>query len=156
LSLACCPHAFSSKSCTQYFTDVILSSDRDADESERESRETAHALVRSINQACPSLLANVIPQLEQELDVEDNGLRYLATKTLGQMFADRGDIIRTHRSAWEVWLGRMKDINSPVRIALLEGLKGVLARHAVPLQDVQGTLHAISELTSAADFEQRS
>jgi sister-chromatid-cohesion protein PDS5 len=122
----------------QYFTDVILSSDSQGDGSDREAREEAHDLVRAINRACPSLLANVIPQLEQELDVADHGPRYLATKTLGHMFAERPSIIRTHRTAWEAWLKRMKDISSQVRIALLEGLKGVLARHMEPLQDVQG------------------
>ena len=50
----------------QYFTDLIVNNARDED---FEEVRNAHELIKQLNRACPSLLHNVVPQLEEELKV---------------------------------------------------------------------------------------
>ena len=52
--------------------------------------EKAHRLLRELWRACPLVLQNVVPQLEQELSVENVQLRVLATETLGDMASGIG------------------------------------------------------------------
>ncbi|KAL0958138.1 hypothetical protein HGRIS_000306 [Hohenbuehelia grisea] len=79
---------------SQYFTDIIVNhspeNDPDADEDDDDhfaAVRTAHDLIARIHRACPALLHSVVPQLEEELRVEDATLRGLATQTLGDMYA---------------------------------------------------------------------
>ncbi|TBU45152.1 armadillo-type protein [Dichomitus squalens] len=109
----------------QYFTDIIV--DR-AREEEFDEVQTAHDLIQQLNRACPSLLHNVVPQLEEELRVEQLQLRLMATQTLGEMFADKHgqDLVHKYPSTWAHWLKRMNDKNIAVRQAWVEKMKGVL------------------------------
>ena len=50
----------------------------------------AHALLRELWRASPSVLQNVIPQLEAELSAENFQLRLLATETLGDIVSGIG------------------------------------------------------------------
>lgn len=95
---------------SKYFNDVILeasSSSRshrrssgemeDPDESalgpsEDDLKELykAHRLLRELWRACPTVLQNVIPQLEAELSAENLQLRLLATETLGDVISGIG------------------------------------------------------------------
>jgi len=50
----------------------------------------AHRLLRELWRACPTVLQNVIPQLEAELSAENLQLRLLATGTLGDMVSGIG------------------------------------------------------------------
>ena len=60
--------------------------------SEEELHETrkAHRLLRELWRSTPSVLQDIIPQLEMELGAEDVELRKLATETLGDMVAGIG------------------------------------------------------------------
>jgi sister chromatid cohesion protein PDS5 len=102
---------------SQYFNDVILESsnmtgkgtkladyrrssitaDSDDEEgltgpTEADLRELnkAHRLLRELWRASPSVLQNVIPQLEAELSAENIQLRLLATETLGDIISGIG------------------------------------------------------------------
>ncbi|KAI9742635.1 MAG: hypothetical protein M1818_003776 [Claussenomyces sp. TS43310] len=102
---------------SQYFNDVILDAsssngktlrphdhrrssitiDSDDDEvdagpSEADLKELhkAHKLLRELWRASPSVLQNVIPQLEAELSAENVQLRLLATETLGDIISGIG------------------------------------------------------------------
>ncbi|PIL27726.1 hypothetical protein GSI_10879 [Ganoderma sinense ZZ0214-1] len=109
----------------QYFTDIIV--DR-AREEEFEEVQTAHDLIQQLNRACPSLLHNVVPQLEEELRVEQLQLRLMATQTLGEMFADKHgqDLVQKYPTTWAHWIKRMNDKNIAVRQTWVEKMKGVL------------------------------
>jgi sister-chromatid-cohesion protein PDS5 len=50
----------------------------------------AHRLLRELWRACPTVLQNVIPQLEAELSAENLQLRLLATETLGDIVSGIG------------------------------------------------------------------
>ena len=109
----------------QYFTDVIV--DR-AREEEYDEVQTAHDLIQQLNRACPSLLHNVVPQLEEELRVEEVQLRTMATKTLGEMFSDKHgyDLTQKYPSTWAHWMGRRNDKSVVVRSTWVEAMKGIV------------------------------
>ncbi|TDZ31833.1 Sister chromatid cohesion protein pds5 [Colletotrichum spinosum] len=94
---------------SQYFSDVILDASRfaaktvgkhdDEDDedaprgptdAELKELRKAHYLIRELWRACPSVLQNVIPQVEAELSADNVDLRHLATETLGDMIAGLG------------------------------------------------------------------
>ncbi|KAI1326404.1 armadillo-type protein [Xylariaceae sp. FL0255] len=95
----------------QYFSDVILDvsgkgghggggrkDDDDSDDdnvngpSEADFKELrkAHLLLRELWRAAPTVLSNVVPQVDAELSADDLSLRLLATETLGDMIAGIG------------------------------------------------------------------
>ncbi|KAI1173952.1 armadillo-type protein [Nemania sp. FL0916] len=95
----------------QYFSDVIMDvsgkgghanghkddeqSDDDAGPSgpsEADFRELrkAHQLMRELWRAAPTVLSNVIPQVDAELSADNVSLRLLATETLGDMISGIG------------------------------------------------------------------
>ncbi|EIW77089.1 cohesin-associated protein Pds5 [Coniophora puteana RWD-64-598 SS2] len=109
----------------QYFTDIIVAHSREEDLDEIRK---AHDLVKQLSRACPALLHSVIPQLEEELRVEDVQVRLMATQALGDMFADKGgaDLIRKYPTAWAVWQMRRNDKAPAVRLKLVESAKGLI------------------------------
>lgn len=92
---------------TQYFNTVIVDAgtltadddrikykkghgdDEEDDESLSDLRK-AHRLLRELWRACPDVIANVIPQVEAELQADSVALRRLATETLGDITAGIG------------------------------------------------------------------
>lgn len=100
---------------------------------------TAHNLIRQINRSVPSLLTNVIPQLEEELATENAAYRRLATEVLGLMFGEKpgqGDLAHRHPSTWKLWLGRSRDKTPAVRMALVSSLKGIWTQHPELANDI--------------------
>lgn len=96
---------------SQYFSDVILNASgfatrangyRPGDDSDEEdtnagpsdadlkSLRQAHLLIRELWRAAPTILQNVIPQLEAELSADNVHLRLIATETFGDMISGIG------------------------------------------------------------------
>nr|WJN24942.1 cohesin maintenance factor [Pseudozyma pruni] len=139
------------KNVAQYFNEVILSATSEDDQDERlETLQTAHSLIVQINRVVPSLLLNVIPQLEEELRAEDVQLRVLATKVLGQMFAGKpsstaaesSDLARRYAGTWRAWLGRANDKSSSLRVVWAESTKPILVHHPELRHDITPHLEA--------------
>ncbi|KAJ2888120.1 Sister chromatid cohesion protein pds5 [Coemansia asiatica] len=142
----------------QYFNDVIVSAaqqrvgqmqqqlqQQHADgEGQRQNRSSAatgsledlrsaHFLILELNKAAPGTLLNVIPQVEEELSVDDVDIRVLATDVLGEMFAEKGfTLAKRYESTWRTWKGRRADTSSLVRVQWVE--------HAVSLYQHQPQL----------------
>ncbi|KAH9941134.1 armadillo-type protein [Epithele typhae] len=123
----------------QYFTDIIV--DR-AREEEYDEVQVAHDLIQQLNRACPSLLHNVVPQLEEELRVEHVQLRVMATKTLGEMFSDKHgfDLTQKYHSTWQHWLGRRNDKSVLIRSIWVESMKGVIVSLPQVQRETEETL----------------
>jgi len=105
---------------------------------------TAHSLIRQINRSVPSLLTNVIPQLEEEL-VTDKGPEYrkLATEVLGQMLGEKmgqGDLAAKYPATWRNWLARGRDKAVVVRVAMTEALGKIWSEHPELVADIEGEL----------------
>ncbi|KIK28244.1 hypothetical protein PISMIDRAFT_673926 [Pisolithus microcarpus 441] len=127
----------------QYFTDIIITNSRDLQsESDFEEIRTAHELVKQLARSCPSLLHSVIPQLEEELRVEEVQVRLIVTQTLGEMFGDKGgsDLIRKYPSTWSVWLMRKGDKAAPVRLKLVESARGLVLNLPEHRETIEGIL----------------
>ncbi|KAF9226311.1 hypothetical protein BS17DRAFT_794477 [Gyrodon lividus] len=113
----------------QYFTDIIVTNSRDLDsESDFDEIRTAHDLVKQLSRSCPSLLHSVIPQLEEELRVDQIQVRLIVTQALGEIFAEKGgaDLVKKYPTTWNVWLMRKNDKAAAVRLKLVESAKGLL------------------------------
>ena len=109
----------------QHFTDIIVANSNQEDFSEI---RVAHELIKRLHHSCPGLLHSVIPQLEEELRVEETTLRSIATQALGEMFADKGgsDLVKKYPTTWNIWISRKMDKSSAVRLAFVEVVRGVL------------------------------
>ncbi|KAJ2727072.1 Sister chromatid cohesion protein pds5 [Coemansia sp. Benny D115] len=82
---------------------------------------SAHYLILELNRSAPGTLLNVIPQLEEELSVEDVDIRILATGVLGEMFIEKGfTLAKRYDSTWKTWKGRRADTSPLVRIQWVE------------------------------------
>lgn len=128
----------------QYFTDIIVQHSQNDD---FEEVERAHELIKRLNHSCPSLLHNVVPQLEEEMKVQEVQLRQMATQVLGDMFADKagGDLDKKYPTTWTLWIARRNDKAASVRLAFVEGCKGLLLHHRADLREaVEGELLAKS------------
>ncbi|KZS86994.1 hypothetical protein SISNIDRAFT_420245 [Sistotremastrum niveocremeum HHB9708] len=131
----------------QYFTDIILSHSPSADDEEAEGDiptiRTAHSLIHSISLSCPSLLQNVIPQLEEELRVEDLTLRGLATQYLGKMFGNShtgAELVRKYGSCWKVWQQRKADKSATVRVTWVESCKSFITGSPETRDEIEAAL----------------
>ncbi|CAI2176405.1 15434_t:CDS:10 [Funneliformis geosporum] len=107
---------------TQYFTDVIVEADRNGTSTEELNNfKTAHDLIKELNRAAPGLLLNVIPQLEEELKLDDTPLRLLATQVLGEMFSEKDSTLASrYDNVWKMWLLRRNDKTTDIRCAWVE------------------------------------
>ncbi|EJD05552.1 uncharacterized protein FOMMEDRAFT_132048 [Fomitiporia mediterranea MF3/22] len=119
---------------SHYFADFIHSH---AGDEEYDEISRCHELIKRLNAACPALLHNVVPQLEEEMRAEQVQIRILATQVLGEMFADKadGDLEKKYPSTWSSWLMRRGDKSPQVRLAFVEGCKGLLLHHRVELRE---------------------
>lgn len=130
----------------QHFSEEIVKAAETQDETKRhELLRKSHALIVQVAKSVPSLLLNVIPQLEMELLADDVALRLIATKALGQVFAEKSAMTiagggaymaSQYNSTWRQWLSRSKDRAVSVRTAWLEGAHGVLVNHTALKSDI--------------------
>lgn len=132
---------------SQYFTDVFSNAEKEINEENVDVEEmteflTAHDLIKELDRTVPAVLLNVIPQLEQELKVENIQLRSLAIRTLGSMFAEHSGTLdhlaRRYPATWKSWLGRSIDKNAAVRVLVLEALTDIWSAHGELAKDIQG------------------
>ncbi|KAI1314319.1 hypothetical protein EDD11_002303 [Mortierella claussenii] len=115
----------------QYFADIISTAgNEDLSPKELADFKTVHQLIVELNKAVPPLLLNVIPQLEEELKLTNLTIRTLATKSLGEMFAEKTSQLATqYESTWKAWLQRRNDKVPQVRIVWLETLANLIKAH---------------------------
>ncbi|KAI8325971.1 hypothetical protein GQ54DRAFT_295114 [Martensiomyces pterosporus] len=126
----------------QYFNDVIVSAAqqrteelRDLESEGQDQRgargsgqssalrdlRSAHLLILELNKSAPGTLLNVIPQLEEELGVDDVSIRLVTINALGEMFAEKGfTLAKRYESTWRAWKGRRADASPVARIAWIK------------------------------------
>lgn len=115
--------------------------DEDEDLDRRQQFDEAHRLVRSIHRRVPNMLQSVMPQLEQELQLNDVQVRDLATRTLADIFSDASPTLKQYaNTCWKMWLGKENDKSAVVRTTFVHGLGKVIKDHPEIVQDVCPTL----------------
>ena len=85
----------------------------------------AHILAKELWKACPAVLQNVIPLLEQELLAENSELRELSTDTIGEMVLT-GNFASQAPATWKIWMGRVNDKSPVVRAKWVEAAVKIL------------------------------
>ncbi|KAK9239716.1 armadillo-type protein [Lipomyces kononenkoae] len=138
-----------SRHISQYFTDVIYdittkSSADDISDTDLEELKKAHSLIVMIWKAAPEVLQNVIPQLEQELFVDNTQMRIMATETVGMIAGDipgRVNFTSAHPTCWDAWFGRQNDKNPSVRAKWAEGCAYIIGNRT---DVVKGTVEGLA------------
>jgi sister-chromatid-cohesion protein PDS5 len=120
-----------------FFTDLIV---EHAESQDYDEISAAHDIIKHINRSCPSLLHNVVPQLEEEMRMEDAHLRTAAVQVLGEMFADTGgkELIRKYPNTWEYWLSRRMDKDASVRVTWVETARDIFEHNDMARSAVEG------------------
>lgn len=114
----------------QYFTDIISQHRPDEDEDEElDDIKASHDLVIQLHRSCPALLNAVVPQLGEELAVDNERMRILATRTLGNMFAFEPNVATKYPATWKSWFTRSRDKSANVRVTFVEELRSLMSKH---------------------------
>ncbi|KAI8996056.1 armadillo-type protein [Gaertneriomyces semiglobifer] len=123
---------------SNYFGDAIIAAGRGfEDENEEKDFEDAHKLILEVHRAAPAVLLNVVPQLDEELKLDDAHVRAIATNTLGEMFAEPNtNLAQTYPLVWKSWLGRRVDKLPAVRVAWLNWCGQLYKNHSELATDV--------------------
>ncbi|KAF9990898.1 hypothetical protein BGZ75_008067 [Mortierella antarctica] len=126
----------------QYFLDIISTArNGELSSKEMEDFKTVHKLVIELNKATPALLLNVIPQLEEEMKLTDVSIRSLATKSLGEMFAEKTSQLATqYESTWKAWLLRRNDKVPQVRIIWVASAVKLIKTHGSLDKELNGMI----------------
>ena len=114
----------------QHFTDIILQHSEDMGE-ERDFDEirAGHTLIQRMHKYCPDILLLVIPQLEEEMRVDDSQIRLLATETLGEMYGDKNgsSLMKKYPSTWNTWIQRKNDKDPKIRVTFVDASRELVA-----------------------------
>lgn len=100
-------------------------------EEDMDELKRVHGMIEEIYFIAPSLLLNVIPQLEEEMTLDELGIRQLAIETLGNMFAHKASTLyKQYPNIWKGWLGREVDKSAVIRTRWLELCGTIYLNHA--------------------------
>jgi hypothetical protein len=122
----------------QYINNVILSTQ--VKENINEFIE-AHNLILLMFNLSPEVLLSVIPQLQEELTLENEVVRETATDILGKMFCDtNSSLAKMYPQVWEAWLERSKDKKSSIRIKVINYIHDILENHRELANDINNII----------------
>jgi len=122
----------------QYINSVILSTQ--VKENINEFIE-AHNLILLMFNLSPEVLLSVIPQLQEELTLENVVVRETATDILGKMFCDtNSSLAKMYPQVWEAWLERSKDKKSSIRIKVINYIHDILENHRELANDINNII----------------
>lgn len=114
----------------QHFTNIISQHRPDDDsDDELDDIKASHDLVIQLHRSVPALLNAVVPQLGEELGVDNEQMRILATRTLGSMFAFEPNVAAKYPATWKSWITRSRDKSANVRVTFVEQLRSLLSKH---------------------------
>ncbi|KAI9265204.1 armadillo-type protein [Phascolomyces articulosus] len=134
MSLEVCNSCFDTlqRRVCQYFSDALIAvSHSNGSEEETEELQKAHEIIHRVQSVVPNLLLNVLPQLEEEMKVDDYKVRCMATETVGDMFAEKNTtMFQRYPGVWKTWVGRHNDKSVQLRIKWLEKSKFVYINHS--------------------------
>jgi sister-chromatid-cohesion protein PDS5 len=144
-----------------HFKEIQDQHGHDPSGSDLKTLAESHDLLKIIFRQAPDLLLNVIPMLEEDLQIADEPvLRQLSTETLGTMFTEqptvgdnRIDFVRLYSGIWKVWLGRSADKVIAVRVAWIAAAGRVLVKRSELRKDIESEFTA---QRTAADSKNRS
>ena len=114
----------------QYFTDNIIEATRRDEGDGDNGLQELHSLMLQIFANVPQLLLNVVPQLEEELKVDNVQIREIACNTLAEMYSRRGmNWIESYPSVWKEWSDRRNDKCLSIRSLFANSFATILINH---------------------------
>lgn len=109
---------------------IATSKDHLEEEGDFEEFVKTHDLIMELFEHVPSLLLNVVPQLEEELKVENSTIRQIASNTLGTMFSKRGSKwVDSYPHIFKTWCDRRNDKNALIRMDWAEMAGSIVKNH---------------------------
>lgn len=129
----------------QYFSELLTSYEKEADEEENTGFkldvDEVHSLFQLIYPIEPNVLLSVIPQLEAELTITNHDLRQLATTTLGAMLVHPSSTLTTlYPTVWKSWLQRRHDKNPHIRTIWIQQCPAFYNEQSSLLNDINSAL----------------
>eukprot|EP00117_Sycon_ciliatum_P041432 scpid16866/ scgid30305/ Sister chromatid cohesion protein PDS5 homolog B; Androgen-induced proliferation inhibitor len=122
----------------QYFNRALLvgkSSESDLGDS------NMYELIFELNQAAPSVLLSVLPQLEFKLKSTDKEEREEVARLLARMFASPdSSLAEENGPLWRCWLGRFRDIVPAIRCICVQFSKYFLVYHPSLAHETEAAL----------------
>eukprot|EP01137_Pigoraptor_chileana_P000280 Opistho-2@36195 len=104
---------------------------------ESELSDRVYDLIQELSSLAPNTLLYVLPQLEEQLKVEDQDIRLKVTRLLGLMFAAKdSDLVRVKTSLWVGFLKRSNDISPAIRTEMVNHAKNVMVNHPENAREV--------------------
>ena len=99
-------------------------------ESDSELNESAHELILELNKIDSNLLTSVLPNMKQELQVEDFSTRHKATTVLLDMFTEPGTSLPAqYNELHNELVGRFNDTHSNIRLLMVKRGAHILRFH---------------------------
>lgn len=124
----------------QLFSEMLDESAKLSDEKGRrgpfKALEKIHLSSVQIWAHVPDLLGSVMGLISDELNSDDEGVRSLATKTIGDMLSSSSRVktgnsavtfVSYHRDTWSNWLKKSSDNSSAVRSTWIEQIPAILS-----------------------------
>ncbi|KAI8343353.1 armadillo-type protein [Chlamydoabsidia padenii] len=104
----------------QYFTETLMTVSHTGEDG-MDDLKRVHVWIQKIYFVMPSLLLNVIPQLQEELTLDELEVRKLAMETIGNMFTEKSSaLFRQYPGVWKSWLERRLDKSGTIRASWAE------------------------------------
>jgi sister-chromatid-cohesion protein PDS5 len=121
---------------TKFLNDMLV----EGKSSETDLSSRAYELIFELNFVNASLLLYVLPQLDQQLKVEDLETRSSAVQLLARMFAAKDSTLpSSYPHLFSAFLGRFKDVNHEIRIVMVQ-----FAEHFIINQADDKLLHSVT------------
>ncbi|KAG0164485.1 hypothetical protein DFQ30_009873 [Apophysomyces sp. BC1015] len=115
----------------QYFSDTLMAVSRsDGSQEDLEELKKVHELIRMVHSVVPNLLLNVVPQMAEEMKVDEYNVRQIATRTIGNMITEEGStLLQRYPGIWKTWMSRRNDKAIPIRLQWLETCEEMYQRN---------------------------
>lgn len=125
---------------TKFLNDLLV----EGKSSETDLSSRAYELIFELNFVNASLLLYVLPQLDNQLKVEDLETRSSAVQLLARMFAAKDSTLpSSYPHLFSAFLGRFKDINPDIRIVMVQ-----FAEHFIINQADDKLLSSVTGMTT--------
>lgn len=107
--------------------------------SESELAEHAYELLFALYEVSPATLLYVLPQLEEQLRIDDEESRMAVTRLLARMFSAKdSSLVSDNSQLWHAFLRRFVDVSPEIRQECVKHSKYLLIYHPEAAVDVAG------------------
>ncbi|RYH20113.1 hypothetical protein EON65_24585 [archaeon] len=89
-------------------------------------QEDVYVLLYELHKLSPILVEDSLPVLSLQLKTENEDTRIKAVKILSRLYLSPHDYLGAHAEVWKIFVSRLHDISSHVRLEVLRGCEGIV------------------------------